>query len=73
MNEENYCHGCEKALGIDRSTLYCTKCKSKHVVCFECLFDPDVIGFVPPPGATPMGGYWAKCPIPILVGRRGRK
>jgi len=71
--EQEYCDGCERKIDLDgmaRSSLYCTACKSNHVLCFECLFDPDVIGSVPPPGACVAGGYWAKCPIPILVKKR---
>lgn len=70
---ENYCHGCERELGIARSMLYCRKCNERHIVCFGCLFDPDVNGFVPRPEDCPTGGYWARCPIPILVKKRGER
>lgn len=68
--EENYCHGCERKLDVAQSNLYCRKCESNHIVCLECLFDPSVQGFVPPPEACPVGGYWAVCPIPNLVRKR---
>lgn len=73
MSTQEFCDGCEGKIelnGIARSSLYCITCKSNHVVCFQCLFEPSVRGFVPPPEACPAGGYWAKCPIPVLVNSR---
>ncbi len=68
-----YCDGCEGKIdlgGMARSRLYCRVCEADHVLCFDCLFNPMVKDFVPPPEMCPAGGYWAKCPIPILVKQR---